>query len=329
MRMTVYGLRRDEVELFDKYAAENGVDISVTRRFLDAETVELAAGSEAISIVASCRLDAELARRLHELGVKYVLTRTAGYDHIDPDALRRYGLRCARVPVYSRNAVSEHTVMLLLALIRDLKSELFRVDRHIFRLPGAHARELGSMTVGIFGTGFIGGQTARMLSGFGCRILAYARHPRADLEGLVTYVTQEELFSSSDALIFHCSLNDSTRGIVNSGTISAMKDGVCLINTARGELMDFSAVLAGLRSGKIAGLATDVYVNEASFMRGGSGGEIDPVLAELISMDNVIFTHHIAFFTDTAVDNLIKITFENFREFETTGSCRNELFRGA
>ncbi len=326
MKMTVYALRPDEAELFRAYGAKYNIELVTTPRRLRPENTALAAGSEAVSIVATCHLDAQLARALREQGVKYVLTRTAGYDHIERAAVEESGLRCASVPVYSQNAVSEHTVLLLLAMVRGLKRQLFDVDRHVFSLPQSHARELGSMTVGIFGTGFIGSQTARMLSGFGCRLLAYARHPDPRLEGVVSYVPMDELFARSDALIFHCALNDSTRRLVNRDTIARMKDGICLVNTARGEIMDFADVLAALKSGKVGALATDVFTDEHTFIRRASVESLDPVLAELITMDNFLFTPHVAFFTDTAVDNLIKLTFRNLLDFASTGSCPNELF---
>ena len=326
MKLTVYCTREDEEAIFRAQAAERGVELELTPRRLTEETAALAAGSQAVAIVASCRITDGVARALRDAGVRYVLTRGTGCDHIDLAAAAGNGLRCANVRVYSQNAVSEHTVMMVLALLRGLKGELFKIRDFNFRLPEVPARELGALTAGVFGTGLIGSRTASFLRAFGCRVLAYTPHPRRELDGVVEYVTAQELFSRSDVIVFHCALTEDTRGIVNRETIAGMKDGVYLVNSARGELMDFAAVLDGLKSGKIAGLATDVYPNEAAFVRKNmAGSELDRVLSELVAMDNVIVTPHIAFYTDTAVENIISTTFENFKAFHETGRCENEL----
>ena len=326
MKLTVYCIRDDEVEPFNRLAADFGIELETTPRRLTADTAGLAAGSEAVAIVASCRIDDEVSAKLQEAGVKYVLSRGTGCDHIDLKAASAHGLRCANVPVYSHNAVSEYTVMVLLSLLRSLKSELAKVARLDFSLPVIPSRELGSMTVGVFGTGLIGSQTVRFLHAFGCRVLAYTPHPRAELAGLAEYVSVDELFRRSDAIIFHCALTEQTRGIVNRDTIAEMKPGVYLVNSARGELMDFAAVLEGLKSGHIAALATDVYPNEAAFVRKNmAGSKLDETLVELNSREDVIITPHIAFFTDTATENIVKVTLENFKALHETGECSHEL----
>lgn len=326
MKLTVYCVRQDEAAPLRAQALERGIELELTPRRLTAETAALARGSEAVAIVASCRIDGETARALHEAGVKYVLSRGTGVDHIDLAEAARYGLRCANVPVYSHSAVSEYTVMALLALLRGLKGELSKVSALDFTLPAAPARELGSMSVGVYGTGLIGSQTARFLHGFGCRVLAYTPHPRSELDGIAEYVSADELFRRSDAIIFHCALTEQTRGVVNRGSLAEMKRGVYLVNSARGELMDFAAVLDALKSGQVAGLATDVYPNEAYFVRKNmAGSELDKVLTELVAMDNVILTPHIAFYTETAVENIIAVTLDNFLAFHGGGECANEL----
>ena len=313
MKLTVYCIRDDEAGLFRTKAADLGVELELTPRRLTEETARAARGSDAVAIVTSCRVDDPTAAALQDAGVKYVLTRGTGFDHIDLAAAARHGLRCANVPVYSRSAVSEYAVMAVLALLRRFKDELRKVDRYDFELPRTPARELEALTVGVFGTGRIGSRTARLLHAFGCRVLAYTPHPRAGLAGIVDYVSAEELFRSADVIVFHCAL-------------AQMKDGVYLVNAARGELMDFAAVLDALKSGKVAGLATDVYPNEASFVRRNmAGSELDTLLTELVGMDNVIVTPHIAFYTDTAVEGIVTQTLANLMSFADTGSCPNEL----
>ena len=326
MKLTVYCIRDDEAGLFRTKAEELGVELELTPRRLTEETARAARGSDAVAIVTSCRVDDPTAAALQDAGVKYVLTRGTGFDHIDLAAAARHGLRCANVPVYSRSAVSEYAVMAVLALLRRIKGELRKVDGYDFELPLAPARELGSLTVGVFGTGLIGSRTARLLHAFGCRVLAYTPHPRAELAGIAEYVSAEELFPSADVTVFHWPLTGATRGIVSRSTLAQMKDGVYLVNAARGELMDFAAVLDALKSGKVAGLATDVYPNEASFVRRNmAGSELDRLLTELVGMDNVIVTPHIAFYTDTAVDGIVTQTLANLMSFADTGACPNEL----
>lgn len=326
MKLTVYCARQDEQETLRTQALSRGIELELTRRPLLPDNVELARGSEAVAINGASHIDGEISRSLRDVGVKYVLTRGTGFDHMDLSAIAKYGLRCANVPAYSRNAVSEYTVMVLLSLLRGLKSELSKVAGMDFSMPLAPSRELGSMTIGVFGTGLIGSQTVRFLRGFGCHVLAYTPHPRAELAGLAEYVTAEELFRRSDAIIFHCALTGQTRGIVNRESIASMKRGVYLVNSARGELMDFAAVLDALKSGQIAALATDVYPGEASFVhKKMSGSELDKVLTELVAMDNVILTPHIAFYTNTSIENISAITLDNFRDFHDTGECANEL----
>ena len=326
MKLTVYCIRDDEAGLLRTKAEELGVELELTPRRLTEETARAARGSDAVAIVTSCRVDDPTAAALQDAGVKYVLTRGTGFDHIDLAAAARHGLRCANVPVYSRSAVSEYAVMAVLALLRRFKDELRKVDRYDFELPRTPARELEALTVGVFGTGRIGSRTARLLHAFGCRVLAYTPHPRAELAGIVEYVSAEDLFRSADVIVFHCALTDATRGIVSRSTLAQMKDGVYLVNAARGELMDFAAVLDALKSGKVAGLATDVYPNEASFVRKNmAGSELDRLLTELVGMDNVIVTPHIAFYTDTAVEGIVTQTLANLMSFADTGACPNEL----
>lgn len=215
MKLTVYCIRDDEAGLFRTKAEELGVELELTPRRLTEETARAARGSDAVAIVTSCRVDEPTAAALQDAGVKYVLTRGTGFDHIDLAAAARHGLRCANVPVYSRSAVSEYAVMAVLALLRRIKGELRKVDGYDFELPLAPARELGSLTVGVFGTGRIGSRTARLLHAFGCRVLAYTPHPRAGLAGIVEYVSAEDLFRSADVIVFHCALTDATRGIVS------------------------------------------------------------------------------------------------------------------
>lgn len=333
MKAVVYGLRPDEEPLLERETAclrDKGYDLEIVRTpdYLTAENTSLAKGAEAVLIVAACKVTEDVAKGLQEAGVKYILTRSTGYDQIDREAIQKYGIRAANVPVYSTNAVPEFTVLLMLSLVRKWKQMDQKLSHQDFTLQGVQGKELGSMTLGLFGTGKLGIKTAEILHAMGCRILASSPHEKEEAKAYVTYTTQEEVFRESDLLFFHCVLNDETRQMVNRKTISEMKDGVYLVNTARGGLVDFEAVLDGLKSGKIAGFASDVYDKEAQFIRKDLTGEKiqDPVLAELLSRDDVILTPHVAFFTETSVSNLIRLSLESLIEFETTGHCEREVY---
>lgn len=334
MKAVVYGLRPDEVPLLERETnalRSKGYDLEIdtTPEYLTKDTASLAAGADAVLIVAACKITEEVAAELEKAGVRYVLTRSTGYDQIGQEAIKRHGLRAANVPVYSMNAVPEFTILMMLALVRNWKAMERKFKAQDFTLQEIQGKELGSMTLGLFGTGTLGIQTASMLHAMGCRILASSPHEKDEAKEYVTYTSQEEVFRQSDLLFFHCVLNDSTRQMVNRETIAQMKDGVYLVNTARGGLIDFEAVLEALKSGKIAGFASDVYDKEAQFIRKDlSGQEIqDPVLAELLAREDVILTPHVAFFTETSVSNLIRTALENFIEFETTGECEREVYK--
>ncbi|WP_125141835.1 NAD(P)-dependent oxidoreductase [Clostridium transplantifaecale] len=329
MKVIVYGLREDEKEVFPQEAAIQHVDITVTTEMLNSATVTLAKGHDAIIIVTACKITDAIAKELSEYGIRYILTRSTGYDHIDSQAIRKYGIRAANVPVYSVNAVPEYTVMLILNLIRNFKTELRKLDNRDYTLSDIQGRELGSMTLGLFGTGLLGCQSIRMLNAMGSKILACDPYPREEAKQYVTYTTKEEIFRNSDLIFFHCNLTENTRQLINQETIRQMKDRVYLVNTARGGLMNFIDVLEGLKSGKIAGLATDVYDNESVYFRKNCEGITfdDPVLEELLQMDQVILTPHIAFYTDTSIHNLIKHAIENALAFYTEGACKNEIYK--
>lgn len=333
-KAVVYGLRPDEVPLLQKELEKlreqgHDLDIVTTPEYLTRDNTSLADGADAVLIVAACKITGEVAEGLHRAGVKYILTRSTGYDQISREAIQKYGIRAANVPVYSTNAVPEFTVLLMLALVRKWKPMEKKLAHQDFTLHGVQGKELGSMTLGLFGTGKLGIKTAEILHAMGCTILASSPHEKEEAKPYVTYTTQDEVFRKSDLLFFHCVLNDATRQMVNRETIAKMKDGVYLVNTARGGLVDFEAVLDGLKSGKIAGFASDVYDKEAQFIRMDlTGKEIeDPVLRELLSRDDVILTPHVAFFTETSVSNLIRLSLESLIEFETTGECEREVYR--
>ena len=273
--------------------------------------------------------DEPFYKALAESGVKYVVTCSAGYDHLNIEAMKRYGIKGANVPRYSPNAISEHTVMIVLALLRKLRTQILRIEHGNFTTTGLQGRELRNMVVGIVGAGRIGYTTIQCLSGFHPKaILAYDIYENHDVRQYASYVPLDELYAKADVIIFHCAYTKENYHMVNDEAIQAMKDGVVLVNSARGPLFDTHAMLRGLHSGKIGALGIDVIEGEGA-LRKSSGAQKDVAsdIRKLLSYENVIFTAHTAFYTDQADYNLCETTIQNLRQYARTGSCDNELIR--
>ncbi|MDO4293644.1 MAG: NAD(P)-dependent oxidoreductase [Eubacteriales bacterium] len=266
-------------------------------------------------------------KKVSEAGVKYVVTCSAGYDHFDLEAMKKYGLKAANVPSYSPNAVAEHTVMLLLASLRKLRRQLSNIEHYDMELDGLMGREVRNQIIGVVGAGHIGAVTLEILKGFGPKKLyAYSPHRRARIGELAEYASLEEIYEKCDVILFHCALNDENYHMVNTETIARMKPGVLLVNTARGKLFDAWAVLEGLESGQLGAVAMDVIEGE-EILRRPQGQNDLPVLDRLLAHDNFLFTMHTAFYTDEADRNMADTTLANLNEYRTTGSCRNELVK--
>lgn len=266
-------------------------------------------------------------QKVSEAGVKYVVTCSAGYDHFDLAAMKKYGLKAANVPYYSPNAVAEHAVLLLLASLRKLRTQLSRVEKYDMSLDGLMGSEVRNQVVGIVGAGRIGTVTIKILNGFGAKkIYAYSLDENDEVKKMAEYVSLEELYQKCDVIIFHCAYSKQNHHMVNAQTIAQMKPGVLLINAARGGLFDTQAVLDGLNSGHLGGVALDVIEGE-EILRRPQGQNDLPVLDELLKHENFLFTMHTAFYTDEADRNQSDTTLENFNEYRTTGQCRFELVK--
>lgn len=330
MKILIFGARSDEFLYFDKFNKIYNLDINFTEDNLTADNVkEITRGYDAIWIVTVFHIDRKIAEVLKENGIKYIVSRAAGTDHIDLQALKEFGIKTANVPFYAPNAIAEHTIMLTLSLLRNLKKELNMINNQIFTLDGLKGKQLGSMTVGVLGTGRIGTETIKILKGFGSKILAFDLYPNETIKEYAEYVSEEKILTESDILIFHCPLTRDNYHIINEESINRLKDGVLLINTARGGLFDFKSILKGLKNKKIGGLAFDVYENEQVFLRKDfSNKDIkDLIFKELLSLENVIFTAHMGFFTNEAIASMIDISLNNLYEYKTNGYCKNEVIK--
>lgn len=327
MRVRVYGAQPDELGLYKEAEAKYGFSFDFAQGMLNEETVDEVTDCEGIILVTTCKITEKVVQVLAQRGVKYLATRSAGSDHVDYGAVKKYGLHCANVPYYAPEAIAEYTILVALWTLRHGKRSWNMIQNGDFTMQGLRGRQLGRLTAGVLGTGRIGRTTMRLLNGFGTTVLGWDPYPNDAAAKLGTYVTKEELFQKSDILFLHCPLTPDSYHIIGKEALEQMKDGAVLINTARGGLVDHPAVLQALESGKLSGFAFDVYENESAFVRKKKPlSEIDdPVFQALLARDDVYYSAHVAFYTDGAIYSMIEVTLDNLKEYETTGQCRNEI----
>lgn len=307
MKITVYNCRPfDELDNFKKMEKETGVEIVCCPDAPDLDNMKLAKGSEAIDIITS-KMTPELIEGFAGIGVKYIATRTIGYDHIDREACERFGIHVSNSP-YGPNGVADYTVMLILMSIRKAKRILQRGNLQDYSLMGNLGREMKDLTIGVVGTGNIGRTVVKNLSGFGCRILAYDLYEGEEVKQYASYVPLEQLLSEADVITFHTPLTDENFHMINKESIDRMKDGVILINTARGGLIDSEALIEGLETGKIGGAGLDVVEDEFGLYYYDHKNDVlrNRSIGILRAMPNVTVTHHMAFYTDNCTRTVIE-----------------------
>ncbi|HKM04790.1 MAG TPA: D-isomer specific 2-hydroxyacid dehydrogenase family protein [Lachnospiraceae bacterium] len=316
MKVTIYNYREfDEKIWFDKYSKELNLELVIC---CDAPTINnaiLAKGSECINIITS-KIPEELVQRFQEYGVKYIATRTIGYDHIDIEACRKYGIRIGNA-LYGPEGVADYTLLLILSSIRNMKRIVERTNIQDYSLKGLQGRELKDLTIGVIGTGRIGQTVIRNLAGFGCKILANDISICEEVKQKATYVTLDEIWKKADLITIHTPLTDENFYLINKKTIDNMKDGVVIINTARGGLIDSQALIAGIESGKIGAAGLDVVENEFGLYYNDKKSDIlvNRELAILRGFPNVIITHHMAFYTNNAIQTMVKDSLQCCKRF--------------
>jgi D-lactate dehydrogenase len=295
---------------------------------LELETVGLAAGYDAVCIFVNDTADAEVLDALKRGGTSLVALRCTGFNNVDLKAAESLGMRVVRVVDYSPNSVAEHAVALLLAINRRIHRAYNRTRDSNFALDGLMGFDFCGKTVAVLGTGKIGRVFARIMLGFGCNVIGYDKFPSPEFEALgARYARPLEIGSCADIISLHCPLTPETYHIVNSDSLARTKRGALLVNTSRGGLVDTDAAIEALKSGQLAGLALDVYEQEADlFFRDLSGTIIiDDALQRLISFPNVIVTGHQAFFTREAMTTICQTTLRSVTEFGTGKPLTNEI----
>jgi D-lactate dehydrogenase len=286
---------------------------------LGPETARLAAGFPAVCAFVNDRLDRETLAELAAGGTRLIALRSAGFNHVDLEAAEELGMTVARVPAYSPEAVAEHAVALILTLNRRTHRAYARVREGNFSLEGLMGFDLHGRTVGIVGTGRIGTVFARIMVGFGCRLLAVDPRPNDECRGLgVEYVALDRLLEESDIIALHAPLTPETHHLIGDRALARMRPGTMLINTSRGGLIDTPALIRGLKDGTIGSVGLDVYEEEADlFFQDLSERVIqDDVFARLLTFPRVLVTAHQAFFTEEAVRQIAETTLQNITSFD-------------
>lgn len=312
MKIFVYNYREfDEAEYFQKFSKEYGVELGICTDAPTLENAKLAEGYEYISIITS-KIDRELMAKFHEMGVKMISTRTIGYDHVDIEAAEEFGIHVSNVS-YSPECVADYTVMLILMSIRKMKRIMQRAEINDFTLPGIQGRELPNFTIGVLGTGRIGQAVIRDLSGFGCKIYAYDKYENESVKQRAEYTDLSTIYRECDLITLHMPLLEDNFHLIGREAVAQMKDGVVIVNTARGGLIDTKALIEGLESGKIGAAGLDVIEDEFGMYYYDRKSDMlsKRDLYILRGLPNVVVTPHMAFYTDQAVSDMVRHSIES------------------
>lgn len=315
MKIFAYCLREfDEKPMFDKLAGEFHAQYGYSTEYPVMENVDLARGYDAVSCTP-CNMGADMLQRFYDVGVRYVATRSIGFDHIDLEKARQLGMGVCHVS-YEPETVADYAIMLMLMCCRNMPHIMNRSLVQDYSLKGKMGRDLSDCTVGIIGAGQIGSTVIRHLSGFGCKMLAYDLYQNPRLEGLAEFVSLEELYARSDILTLHAPATAENYHLIDARALSKMRDGVILVNTARGTLVDTEALIQGLESGKVGHAALDVLEDEAGLYYANRMGDVivNRQMAILRSFPNVILSPHTAFYTERVVWNMAYKTFKGVQD---------------
>ncbi len=321
MKILFYDTKPYDKETFEEQLPKfPGITIDFLKTDISPRTAPLAKGYDAICAFVSSNLGKDTLDVLHECGIRLLLMRCAGFNNIDLETAKKYGMTILRVP--------EHAVALALAVNRHLHKSYIKVRENNFSLVGLMGFNFHQKTAGIIGTGKIGAAMAKLCHGFGMRVLAYDMHRHPDL-GFADYVDLDELLAASDLISLHCPLTDSTYHLINRDTIGKMKDGVILINTSRGGLIKTEDLILGIRARKFFGVGLDVYEEETNNVFEDRSDEIleHSVTARLLSFPNVIITSHQGFFTQEALNAIADTTLSNAKSFESGNAASGNIVR--
>jgi len=326
MKVAVYSSKPYEKPFLDAANARSSGagtpaphDILYLDAALTSATADLAKGCPAVSIFVGDDASAPVLKSLHAGGTRVLALRSAGFNHVDVEEADRVGITVLRVPAYSPHAVAEHAVGLMLTLNRKFHRAFNRVREQNFALGGLMGFDMHGKTAGVIGTGKIGEVVCKILTGFGCRVLASdpVKNPVCESMG-VEYVPLADLYAKSHIITLHCPLNPATKHLVSAAALAAMKPDVMLINTSRGAVIDTRALIAALKQGRVGSVGLDVYEEEGDLFFKDLSAEVvqDDVFVRLMSFPSVLITAHQGFFTREACTAIAQTTITNVSDFE-------------
>lgn len=328
MRVAVFSTKSYDRTYLNRANLAHGHELIFIEARLTYSTAPLAEMCPAVCAFVNDDLGERVLNRLADAGVCLIAMRSAGFNNVDLEAADRLGLTVVRVPAYSPYAVAEHAVGLMMTLNRKFHRAYQRVRERNFALEGLLGFDMYGKTVGVVGTGKIGRIVGDIMRGFGCEILGYDPYPNDEFTAPGgEYVDLAELYARSDIITLHSPLTPDTYHLIDEESLNQMRDGVMLINTSRGALIDTEAVIEALKRGKVGYLGLDVYEEEENLFFEDLSDQViqDDLFARLLTFPNVLVTGHQAFFTETAMTNIAETTVNNFSEFENIGGCRAEV----
>ena len=327
-KIAFFGAKPYDIASFDKVNEKYNYDIRYYKGHLNPNNVVLTQDTDVVCIFVNDTADAAVIDAMVDNGVKLLALRCAGFNNVDLKAAKGK-LPVVRVPAYSPYAVAEYSLALMLSLNRKIHRAYWRTRDGNFSLNGLMGFDMHGKTIGIIGTGKIARILIRLLKGFGMRILAYDLYPDMKFAGEegISYVSLDELYRESDIISLHCPLTDQTKYMIDKDSIDKMKEGVMIINTGRGQLINTNDLIEGLKEKKIAAAGLDVYEEEGEYFYEDKSDKIidDDVLARLLSLNNVIVTSHQAFFTKEALHNIAETTLQNIEDFRCHRPLVNEV----
>lgn len=328
LRIAFFDTKPYDQDFFSRLNSEYKYEIKYFPSRLNIDNVALTKGSDAVCVFVNDILTSDIIDALHQNGIKLIALRSAGYNHVDLEAVYKK-IHVVRVPAYSPYAVAEHAVALMLTLNRKTHKAYYRTRDNNFTINGLLGFDMFGKTAGVIGTGLIGRKVIDILKGFGMDILAHDLFPDPEYakERAVHYVDLKTLYSKSDILTLHCPLTPDNVHMINAESVTQMKDSVMIINTGRGKLINTVDLIEGLKSRKIGSAGLDVYEEETDyFFEDWSGAGVDDdVLARLTTFPNVLITSHQGFFTKEALTNIAKTTLENLRLYFEEEKLPNEI----
>lgn len=328
MKVAIFSAHRFEQPYLTNANADRHELIFLDTRLTE-NTFLLATGCRAVSLFVSDTAGQSVLDSLRGIGIEFLALRSAGFNHVDLKTARQHKMRVARVSAYSPHAIAEHAVGMMLALNRKFIQSHQRVMEFNFSLDGLVGFDMHGKTVGIVGTGKIGAVVARILHGFGCRLLACDPAPDPVLVAQygVTYTSLDDICQNADIITLHAPLREETKHLMDKNRLSQLKSGAMLINTSRGGLINSKDLIDALKSGRLGSVGLDVYEEEEGLFFEDHSEELllDDTIARLMIFKNVLITAHQAFLTDTALSNIATMTIENLTCFEENRPCTNEV----